>query len=311
MDSDEQAPFTGLSAEEALRGVDVETEADDDSDEEALPTFGDGKLAPALADMEGEAPAPEAAVASLPTEEIPGLDVETEADDDSGEPPLPLDGDEIAPALFASDESQPVMPGAPDGSTDSEISRHIDDFFEDSDFDFDEGEDQLEISPAAPDQPVSPALSDVESTVGDEVDDESIVDMEDRLDDFLSEEAESEGTEAISDERFAVLKATVDSLKEEITGEKIADIESDLQEMKEALADKPIEKTLTHLIGAVVGNIGKRSGDFDDEAVVLLNSVFTNLEKIRSAEVDQNQALIVLSNETANILQWQQRMLNG
>lgn len=34
----------------ALQGVDVETEADDDSDEEALPMLGEGKVAPALAD---------------------------------------------------------------------------------------------------------------------------------------------------------------------------------------------------------------------------------------------------------------------
>ena len=100
-------------------------------------------------------------------------------------------------------------------------------------------------------------------------------------------------------------------MKDEITEGKLATIESELQEMKEALADRPIEKTLTHLIGAVVGNIGTTTGDFDDEAVELLHSVFGNLEKIRSAEVDQDQALIVLSNQTANILQWQQRMLNS
>ena len=115
----------------------------------------------------------------------------------------------------------------------------------------------------------------------------------------------------ISDENFSSLKANVDSLREEINVEKINEIESQLQDIKEILADKPIEKTLTHLIGAVVGTIGKKSGEVDDEAVELLHSVFGNLEKIRSAEVDQNQALIVLSNETANILQWQQRMLSS
>ena len=60
----EGTPSTGLaepdsfahavSTKEALRGVEVETDADDDSDEDALPTVADGILAPALAGAEDE-----------------------------------------------------------------------------------------------------------------------------------------------------------------------------------------------------------------------------------------------------------------
>jgi pilus assembly protein FimV len=310
LESDEQA-FADLSAEEALRGVDVETEADDDADEEALPTFNDGKLAPALAEMDEGDQAPIESATPFPAAEVPGIDVETEADDDADEAPLPLDGDEIAPALFASDENLAGGAGVPDESANSEINKHVDDFFADGGFDF--GDEQaFEESPPIPvDQPLSPALSEVEYGDEEEPDDGAIGDMEDRLETFLSEESIAEKAKSISDESFFSLKANVDSLREGINVEKIGELESQLQQLKEALADKPIEKILIHLIGAVVGNIGKKSGEFDDEAVELLHSVFSNLEKIRSAEVDQNQALIVLSNETANILQWQHRMLSS
>ena len=129
-----------ISAEEALKGVDVETEADDDSDEEALPVQGDGLLAPALADSGDEEEhgfnpeLSESAGAESPTNELTGteaelddrvgaifgdqdsvdtgdsiaaldgVNVETEADDDSDEAPLPVLDDEIAPALFDGDD---------------------------------------------------------------------------------------------------------------------------------------------------------------------------------------------------------------
>jgi pilus assembly protein FimV len=129
-----------VSAEDALRGVDVETEADDDSDEEALPTEGDGVLAPALSDANeetgfsadstaaevaaesdgvsqaeiedrlsgffGDEPEEVEAVAPPATEDpLAGVDVETEADDDADEGPLLTEeGGLLAPALADSDE---------------------------------------------------------------------------------------------------------------------------------------------------------------------------------------------------------------
>jgi pilus assembly protein FimV len=130
--------------EMALLGVDVETEADDDSDEASLPMMGE-ELAPALlaADeeslfsasslekpslaeglsedisgtidslFENEVPKP---IAEKVTESVAeeatsdqetallGVDVETEADDDSDEASLPMIGEELAPALLVADE---------------------------------------------------------------------------------------------------------------------------------------------------------------------------------------------------------------
>ncbi len=131
--------YMSISAEEALRGVDVETDADDDSDEEALPVEPSGTLAPALADTEGE-PATifgdtsEEAIAWSDDESVHevqkrlggffdqeaeeglvsqvaadsalrGVDVESEADDDTEEAALPLSDDEdLAPALSMEEE---------------------------------------------------------------------------------------------------------------------------------------------------------------------------------------------------------------
>ena len=102
----------------ALAGVNVETEADDDSDEEALPYEG-GTIAPALADVEEEsrfsvdslakelaASIESAAQQARAGEGVlpPGIDVETEADDDTEEEALPMKGGELTPALSGSEE---------------------------------------------------------------------------------------------------------------------------------------------------------------------------------------------------------------
>ncbi len=298
----EQQPFTELSAEEALRGVEVETEADDDSDEEALPILGDGVLAPALADLEDDGPVAPGLHDDFPAGTVPGVDVETEADDDSEEAPLPLADGELAPALFVGGpEGQGI--GTEDEPVTDEISKQVDEFFAAGGLGPDsELEEETPLSPALSDYDDSQESAPVEGAIAD--------DIEDRLDNFLSEEAQPAGLDPASDAGFVSLKKQVDSLKDGIDRDKLGVIQSDLARLEDVLADKPIEKTLTHLISAVVGTIGKKSGQFDNEAVDLLHSVYNNLETIRSASLDQHQALIVLSNETAKILKWQQRMVS-
>ncbi len=294
----------GLSAEEALRGVDVETEADDDSDEEALPTLDGGVIAPALAGLdEDEGPAPQAQEMH-PAGMVPGVDVETDADDDSDESPLPLADGELAPALFDGAESETDGGLAEERSGNDEINKHVDEFFDDSVLGFDGDPDE------PTDAPVSPALSDIDEEAQSSMGDESATeDIEDRLENFLSEEALSPEAGSLSEEKLMALKASVASLNEDMNEEKLTAIKNELARLEDSLTGKPIEKTLTHLIGAVVSGIGKKSGQFDGEAVELLNSAYANLENISSSILDQNQALLMLSDETAKILKWQQRML--
>ena len=136
-----------LDKDRALKGVDVETEDDDDSDEEPLPEH-DGELAPALAAEDvfhkDESPAALADKVeefeekeSLPDEpkilgkEVPGVDVEHEADDDSDEEPLPFDGDEFAPAL-SNDNADVSVRKEVATEEPSDIDSRLDDFFGES-----------------------------------------------------------------------------------------------------------------------------------------------------------------------------------
>lgn len=140
--------------EVALQGVNVETDADDDSDEEPLPFSDDGQLAPALAsdaevggfnaDTAGDGwedsdeanevfdkldgffdEAEEATVKDDNMQEaLKGVDVETEADDDSDEDPLPFaDSGELAPALAAEDDGEEIALN--DSDVDDEIQEGV------------------------------------------------------------------------------------------------------------------------------------------------------------------------------------------
>jgi pilus assembly protein FimV len=153
----------------ALLGVDVETEADDDSEEKALPLQG-GRLAPALAGAGGqslyteEMPLPlfqsplEDSLGDVPV--IPGIDVETEADDDSEEPALPSDHKGVAPAL--------VFSGEEFGFREAEFAG-----------DFDEVESDLEDR--------------LDSFFGAEIEESSLAGTDDVQKDVFSAEAASEG----------------------------------------------------------------------------------------------------------------------
>ena len=297
--------ISGLSAEEALRGVDVETEADDDSDEEALPTLGDGIIAPALAALDEDLGPALEGEEGPPAGVVPGVDVETDADDDSDEAPLPLADGELAPALFDGAEGGADAASLHEGSENDEISTHVENFFDDSVMGLnDDGGEEV-------DAPVSPALSDFDEETPSSMDEDSVADdIEDRLENFLSEEVADSGVDLMDEMNFSSLKEHVDALKDEVNEDKLSAIQNELARLEDSLTDRPIEKTLTHLISAVASSIGKKSGQFDEEAVELLNSVYAKLENITSSALDQNQALVILSDETAQILKWQQRMLS-
>ncbi len=173
--------YEDIDREDALEGVNVETEADDDSGEEALP-YHDGSIAPALAEVEEnssfsvEKLADDLSVAppsrkveaivgddiekeedftlevvdkptcdvsdELSNEDMPeteemlqGVDVETEADDDSDEEALPMEAGELAPALSgASDEvgfNVESMAGEFDKTDTEAIENRLGSFFDD------------------------------------------------------------------------------------------------------------------------------------------------------------------------------------
>ncbi len=143
------------SSDKALEGVEVETEADDDSDEEALPSQ-QGQLAPALAGAGSEqrssytepiaaqpvaaaketisAP-PSVSSPSPAAAAIPGTDVESEADDDSDEAALPSsEYGELAPALAFAEQKRGFseedhLHATSDSGDDFDLEDRLDSFF--------------------------------------------------------------------------------------------------------------------------------------------------------------------------------------
>ncbi len=134
----------------ALEGVNVETEADDDSEEEALP-FIQGGVAPALSEVDEQSSFSveklagdlaksielEEQTTKIPVSEkpIPGVDVETNADDDSEEEALPFYDGEVAPALSGSEDDsefdQAMLDAEIDAPGNEDLNDRLDSFFDD------------------------------------------------------------------------------------------------------------------------------------------------------------------------------------
>jgi pilus assembly protein FimV len=201
----EEPELTGdeVSADLALSGVEVETEADDDSDEQALPFHG-GALAPALAETSGQSLYAEevfseksplaSSFADIPV--VPGLEVETEADDDSEEQALPFQGGALAPALvetsgqslYAEEVSSeelpftssfaetPVVPGV-------DVETEADDESDEASLPREQGI----VAPALAFSDETSGFRETEFVAGP---DEEELDLEDRLDSFFGAEIE-------------------------------------------------------------------------------------------------------------------------
>lgn len=182
-----------LDKQKALQGVNVETEDDDDSEEEPLPEQ-DGELAPALAAEEPlpveESPAvftdkdddlldaAELAEPELLGSEVPGVDVEHEADDDSDEEPLPFDGDEYAPAL-SGNETEVEGKSKPEETEKGDIDSRLDDFFGDSTDEVAEEAEKVEIAESSAEEVEEEKIEPV--TESDEI--------SDRISDFFGDTA--------------------------------------------------------------------------------------------------------------------------
>ena len=325
-EEEEPIELASLPAEEALRGVDVETEADDDSDEDALPTLDDGMLAPALAELDEEEPGPGPSTApSL----VQGVDVDSETEDESDEAPLPISDGEIAPALFSSDEG---AVGDELGSTiepiedAADIDKHVEDFFGEADFDFEEDSAATGEAPAEMftqiDADLSPALSEVSEETGDLYDPEILAQAEttedsfgdevlDRVDSFFDEDVEKPifGAEIPEAEGLAGLRASIESFNTEANENTVEALQAEIDGLKNRWQDRPLEKTLLQLLATASQHVGKGYGS-DDETVVLMRSICAILDQVSSQRVDQTKAQELLFNETSKVLEWQKNLLD-
>lgn len=243
----------------ALEGVNVETEADDDSDEEALP-FDSGGIAPALMDADedssfsveklsedladsGPAVVPEAIVGDdIELEEddeqvLPGVAVESEADDDSEEDSLPMEEGTFAPALSSAEDESGFnaerMSSEFDESDADAIENRLGAFFDDEVAESSEGwesSDDEEILQA--DEEISDDREGVVAALSD-VFDEPVAETEEP-EEVIAEAAESEEPVALQS------KEDVDSLADESVEDFVADELSFLDEDVEDDDGKPV-----------------------------------------------------------------------
>ncbi|KGO34213.1 hypothetical protein JT06_09865 [Desulfobulbus sp. Tol-SR] len=307
----------GIDREESMRGVDVESDADGESDQDRLP-YQDDDLAPALSDLDESVriersevvpeeniefaadvesrlddffgaldvneEIPQAAVFETEPEEtvetemqesvafsavetdtgsssgitLPGVDVESEDDDDSGEEPLAFAGADLAPALSGEPEPELVATG----------------------------EDRFAVFEPAD------RVSVEEERIAGEID--SAVDIEDRPDSFFGKEEEParEGQTMNGNEESALTEESIEESPSDRKEEKYEDVDKIEQpsssmfvmevleegEIEEELAFEPVEEEKG-------GAIGEASLDIDDEAV------FDGLEEPVAADVFEDSSM--------------------
>ncbi len=259
----EQNQTLSVDSQTALQGVHVESPADDDSDEEPLPMDENG-LAPALSafdegqvdyfdddtdismqpdEDEQQQEANELTLERLiegedtdysVDEALKGVEVETEADDETDEPPLPMVDGELAPALPGHDgksgfSEEDIIKTREGASAGEDIKTRLDEFFADDKMAADSGEEASSI-----------VLEDTDE-IGE--DDESLETTKERLDEFFAQstdddfemEIEPVGEEVDLIEEDVEQSSSGDLFMEEATliREEAAEVEEEAEEEEE------------------------------------------------------------------------------
>ena len=407
----------------ALQGVDVEI---DDEDEAEGLFFAAGHPTPALSEVHEEetgndlspalaeeSPVEDEIVIEWPAEDddnrnteldfsildknllLQGVDVETDADDDSDEEALPLMGGELAPALAANDEvstyNAAIFEKSSSGEkVDDEIAATLGGFFDE--------EIALHLSPVPAGEEENdqvgalavksmdevgqnefyaeeefnafnadnvPAPNPTEEILaGDllaesferpsaEEQEDDIAVIDERLNSFfdleeevakpeeeifLHEEPEmaedilpgeelviplvcddieeevvfelvEEGAQLAETAHtmYQSLQSCVDALGIELKGTIIASLLQEANSLYQKLADKPLERTFLQLLLTVARHIDQNRYDSSTEATPLLQSVCTALSSLQMGNLQHNQELLL--TETHKVLQWQEHLL--
>ncbi len=374
----EDGPVLSVDAETALQGVDVETDADDDSDEEPLPFEGES-LAPALAtddavvgeafetsdatedeqqildtidgyfgeeDSGSQVPALEGVVEEEVTElesdsseldgqldnvaeptlqaaeetfedgpvlsvdaetALQGVDVETDADDDSDEEPLPFEGESLAPALATDDAIVGEAFEASDATEDEQqILNTIDGFFGEEDSGSQvpalEGVvESVQVATLAAESPVATPgvamvseLLEEEQAVPDNVAEEIVF--------VLVDENEQGSVLTIQN-----LRQYVESLMQGGDEMILQELLSEIETLRETWTGKPLQLTFLQLFSTVADYMEMYHSETDSESFILLQSLSQALAAVEDA--DRVKRLEMLFDETGKVLKWQESMI--
>lgn len=256
----------------ALAGVDVETEADDDSDEEALPMEESGSLAPALGGNEETSAYRADSFVDPSSEESLTEELSATLDD------------------FFVDE-QPVAEAVVDLKTDPE---------EEIDAAVEKQQKTAEDVPAAEE----PGEDKIEADGGGE---ESSVDegIKEKSDEVI-EGADQDLATAV--DPIEALGLYIDSIGLEFDGKIIESLSSEIDQLNHLWAAKPLEKSFLQLLSTVTQHIDQYRTESSSESYGLLKSGYDALGSL-GENGGKNQDLLL--NEISRVVQWQQAMLSA
>ncbi len=311
--------FSKLDRDVVLQGVDVETEADDDSDEEALPLMG-GELAPALA-ANDETSIYNASIfdkssAENVEEEIAGtlggfFDEEIAA--------------HLSPVTKEEDEDNLVASLQVDSSDEKKIGDISVNDTAAGDFDtFSAAGQQEDI--AALDERLASFFDLKEEVVSPEEDallhkepdttEDSIAADEqvappvfDAIEEEVVFELVEEETDLVETGYgpYQALQSCVDALGIELDEKIIVSLWQEINSLYKNLSDKPLEKTFLQLLSTVTRHIDRNRFDSTTDAYVLLQSVCTALTTLQEDNLHHNQEILL--TETQKVLNWQEQIL--
>ncbi len=275
----------------ALQGVDVETEADDDSEEDALPLL-EGELAPALSDYD--------AGDEAHSEQPDQLDIENRLDTFLGEeepvspeiqarPAFQEEQDE--PAAKAPSVSQQVAGTEPSTSVSADAGQ------EDTGTEpevFDDFVDSFARDEFAPDDGL--VVKDQPTVFGAPSDK-----IEDRLGSFFVDENDF----SVGFWPYTELSSRIGLLAAPVAAETRSQITSGLDAAKSYWEENSEERVFVELLSSVSCRLGRYSENLDAQAVDLLKDLHSDLSLCQEDSTDKQR---LLNKSTIVVLNWLARL---
>ena len=112
------------------------------------------------------------------------------------------------------------------------------------------------------------------------------------------------------DDELSGLRAGVASLGVEINDGIVDGLLTEINQVRQRMVSRPVEKTFLQLLSTIVQHIGHYKYEASSEAHTLMLSVFDKLELSRKDTVSPEQSQEALLTETCKVLLWQQKMLD-
>jgi pilus assembly protein FimV len=299
--------------------------------------YGDGEIDDTLSALfddgaDDEAESPEGLLTVDRELALQGVDVETEADDESDEDALPImDSGILAPALGDGDQESSysttsLSAQAEEGSVDEQVHETLDEFFDDEEQGVESAiEQEHDIEPrsevsslevgdeqqASDEEEVSddvepgPAASVIIDEGDDSVEEEEVV--FELVTSPVDESDSVDESSAVLPEQVLAIGRYIDDLDLDFDEEIIENIALEIDQLRQHWADKTLEMSLLELFATVTQHIDRFRFDSDPEAYELLQSNYAALEMLEKGMLEQNQE--VLFGEISKVLKWQQELL--